>query len=134
MGADASLLKPVINSGIFANKIRSLWDFVRPPQPEMTATSAVQYDWQAAILGPELCGNPTIAHERQQLLSGLLAGEPAATSLVGLLLVFRAARAEKMPMLVRDLGEAYYRWQPRNTNRPSELENVPRSVAVPGMP
>jgi hypothetical protein len=88
----------------------------------MAATPAVQNDWQVAILGPELCGNPTIVHERQQLLSGLLAGEPTAASFVGLLLVFRAARAEKMPMLVKDLGEAYYHWQPRNTNRPSELE------------
>jgi len=102
--------------------MRRVWDIFHPPKPEVAATFAVPDDWQTAILGPELYGNPTIAHERQQLLNGLLVGEPAATLLVGLLLVFRAATAETMPMLLRDLGEAYYRWQPQNTNRQCDME------------
>ena len=102
--------------------MRRVWDIFRPPRPEFASDSGVHDDWQASILGLELCGNPAIAHERQQLINGLLAGEPAATLLVGLLLVFRAAPADTMPTLLKDLGEAYYRWQPRSTNRPGELE------------
>lgn len=71
--------------------MRRVWDIFRPPRPEFASDSGVHDDWQASILGLELCGNPAIAHERQQLINGLLAGEPAATLLVGLLLVFRGA-------------------------------------------
>jgi hypothetical protein len=102
--------------------IRAVVDLLRPPEAEASAGLGVSGDWQVAILGQDLVDNPTLDFQRQKLLSGVLAGEPASCSLVGTLLVFRSAPAEKMPPLLKDIGEAYYRWQPRTTNKPSEME------------
>jgi hypothetical protein len=108
----------------------SVLDLLRPLEPQATIASVAREDWQKALLGPELSADPVIVLERKQLLRDLLAGEPAATSLVGLLLVFRAATAERMPMLLKDLGEAFYRWQPRSKDRASELEKSLASWAT----
>ena len=54
----------------------------------------------------------------------MLSGEPAACSLAGQLLVFRSSPAEKMPTLLKDVGEAFYRWQPRTAPKPSEMERA----------
>jgi hypothetical protein len=81
-------------------------------------------DWQEAILGRELAEHPGLNYQRQRLLAGFLQGEPAACSLVGQLLVFRSSPAEKMPTLLKDIGEAYYRWNPRTSGKADEMENA----------
>ncbi len=81
-------------------------------------------DWQRAILGRELAEQPGLEAERQQLLAGLLRGEPAACGLAGQLLVFQSASVEKMPPLLKDVGEAFYRWQPKTHVQPSVLEQA----------
>ena len=43
---------------------------------------------------------------------------------MGALLQFRAAAADKMPPLLKDIGEAFYRWQPKSSSRSSELEQA----------
>ena len=62
--------------------------------------------------------------DKNQLLNGVLSGDPGACGLVGSLLLFRSAAADKMPPLLKDIGEAFYRWQPKTSNRPSELEKA----------
>ena len=81
-------------------------------------------DWQRAILGRELAEQPGWDSERQRLFAGLLRGEPAACGLAGQLLVFQSASAERMPPLLKDVGEAYYRWQPKTDAHPSVLEQA----------
>ena len=56
---------------------------------------------------------PNLAFQRQQLLTGVLDGDAGACSLAGQLLVFQSAPAERLPQLLKDIGEAYYRWQPK---------------------
>ena len=67
--------------------------------------------------GPERRQEPACSN-------GVLSGDPGACGLVGSLLLFRAAAADKMPPLLKDIGEAFYRWQPKTSNRPSELEKA----------
>jgi len=95
--------------------IRHIAELLRPPEPEEEpdTSPAGNSDWQRAILGKQLAGVSELAYQRQQLLDGVLAGEKAACALVGQLLVFRSAAAEKMPPLLKEIGEAYYRWQPK---------------------
>ena len=103
--------------------LRTIIDILRPPQAEgASADAAVGGDWQEALLGGELAHNPALGADKNRLLGGVLGSDPAACGLVGCLLQFRAAAADKMPPLLKDIGEAYYRWQPRSSNRPSELE------------
>lgn len=91
-----------------------LTEHLRPPDSdEAKETPASSADWQRAIFGSELVGKANLDFHRQQLLSGALEGNPEAAAFVGQLLVFRSAPTEKLPTLVKDLGEAYYRWQPK---------------------
>jgi len=104
--------------------LRAIAQELHPPEPEPSQTPAIGGDWQGAILGRALADNPALDAPRQQLFGGVLAGEATACSLVGNLMIFRSAPAERMPTLLKDIGEAYYRWQPRTTNKPSEMEKA----------
>jgi len=92
------------------------------PEPETPAISSAQ--WEQAILGPDLAAAPALALYRQQLIDGILAGDPGACSLAGQLLVFHSAPAERLPQLLKDLGEAYYRWQPKTRPGTAPLEGA----------
>ena len=94
------------------------------PEPAGYAAPAGSGDWQYAILGPDLAEHPGLDAQRQRLLSGVLQGEAAACSLVGQLLVFRSSTAEKMPTLLKEIGEAYYRWSPRSSGKADEMEKA----------
>jgi len=78
--------------------------------------------WPSWLLGAELAGNPQLDGPRQQLLDALSEGDAAARSLVGQLLVFQGATAEKLPTLLKEIGEAYYRWQPKRRPVAAPLE------------
>ncbi len=105
--------------------LRAILEILRPPEKEAaSAGPAVGGDWQEALLGGELAHNPALDLDKNKLLKGVLSGDPGACGLVGSLLLFRAAAADKMPPLLKDIGEAFYRWQPKTSNRPSELEKA----------
>jgi hypothetical protein len=102
--------------------LRTIVDILRPPETDSSA--GVSGDWQQAILGPELCGNPGLSKPRQELLCEVLAGEPAACGLAGTLMIFRSAPAEKMAPLLKEIGEAYYRWRPRAGGKVADMEQA----------
>jgi len=106
--------------------LRAIIEILRPSQPEAAASAGptVGGDWQEALLGGELAHNPALNLDKNQLLNGVLSSDPGACGLVGSLLLFRSAAADKMPPLLKDIGEAFYRWQPKTFNRPSELEKA----------
>ncbi len=83
------------------------------PEPEPETPEPVSSDWERAILGDALADNSSLAFQRQQLVEGVMSGERAAKSLVGQLIVFQSATTEKMAPLLKEIGEAYYRWQPK---------------------
>jgi hypothetical protein len=90
--------------------------------PVALAPAAV--DWQQVILGRELAEHPGLVSERQQFFAGMVRGDPSACGLAGQLLIFQSASAERMPPLLKDVGEAYYRWQPKTQSRPGVLEQA----------
>jgi len=82
--------------------------------PQQQAPQPVQDDrWQKILFGGDLANNQALMALRDKLLEGLLGGERQATGLVGTILLFQAASAERMPQILKDIGEAYYRWHPR---------------------
>ncbi len=90
---------------------------VPPPQKD---TPALSGDWLAAILGPQLADTDA----GRRLLEGVLAGENAAQGLAGQLLVFRSATPERLPQLLKDVGEAYYRWSPKTKPGQNPFEDA----------
>lgn len=105
--------------------LQNLQELLRPAEPEPPAAGpATSSDWQRIIFGPELAEHPGLEFQRQQLLNGLMEGDPGACSLIGQLLVFRSALTEKMPPLLKEIGEAYYRWQPKTRPGTTKMEEV----------
>lgn len=95
-----------------------------PPAEETPELPAGIADWQRVILGEELCGNPALSGDCLQLITGVLHGQYEARALAGQLLVFQSAATEKMPTLLKDIGEAYYRWQPKTRPGTGKFEGA----------
>jgi len=107
------------------DRLQELVEYVRPDSPDAeAATPAGSLDWQRAILGPVLSADPALDFQRQQLLDGVLAGNPGACALAGQLLVFQSSPAEKMAPLLKEIGEAFYRWQPKDKPGTSKMEEA----------
>jgi len=106
--------------------LQRLTEQLRPQEPEQPNTTGPSFgsDWQAALLGSELAEYPGLDFQRQQLLDGVLRGNADACALVGQLLVFRSAMTDKMPPLLKDIGEAYYRWQPKTHPGSNPMEEA----------
>lgn len=87
-------------------------------EPEPVSSSG----WEKAVLGSDMAAQPALAFQRNQLLNGVLGGDVAACALAGQLLVFQSAPAERLPPLLKEIGEAYYRWQPKTRPGNSPFE------------
>jgi hypothetical protein len=68
--------------------------------------------WQRIVFGESLAADMAFAADRANLLRGLEEQDAAAVGLIGQLMIFNAAPAERMPQLLKDVGEAYYTWRP----------------------
>jgi hypothetical protein len=71
-----------------------------------------EIDMEQVLFGPELAANQSLHSDRYSLLQGLLNGNQVSLTLLGQLLIFRGATPDRMPGLLKDVGEAYYRWRP----------------------
>jgi hypothetical protein len=91
------------------------------PEPPALADMG---EWGRAFFGRELWEMPGIEADCNRLIQGVLGGEPEASSLAAFLLLFRCSPPERMSQLIKDLGESYYRWQPKLTDRPTPFETA----------
>lgn len=108
------------------HSLERLADMMIPPQPqaEETPTVAFSHDWERAILGDALASDPMLTFQRQQLVAGILDGDAGACALAGQLLIFQSSAPERLPQLLKDIGEAYYRWQPKISHGVSPMEEA----------
>lgn len=103
-----------------AARVHDLGHAPAPPEDEPAGAGP---PWESVVFGEELADERAIESDRAALLDDLRRGDPAAGCLVGQLLVFHSAAPAQKPQLLKELGEAYYRWQPmeRGPERPLEL-------------
>lgn len=95
-----------------------------PSSPAPPAANASLSAWEAAIFGESLVQVPEIANERHILLQGVSSHDPDCLYLAGLLMMFQSSTPEKMVLLLKDLGEAFYRWDARLPCHSEMLESV----------
>ena len=74
-------------------------------------------NWSQIIFGDQLKANPGLSAFSGALLAQVQANEADAIGLLGYLLAFRAADQERKPKLLKELGEAFYLWQPDGNAR-----------------
>jgi hypothetical protein len=83
---------------------------VRPETSARTGEPSVGgVDWRGLLFETASLDEPP-EDDLQKLVDGLERGDVGAAGLVGRLLAFRAADAEELPILLKDVGEAYYGW------------------------
>ena len=76
------------------------------------------------FLGPELCENNSLSIDRDELLDGFLRGDRASAGLIGTMIEFQSSTPERMPRLLQDIGEAYYRWHPKRSPGAHPFERI----------
>lgn len=118
--------------------VRASRDFIRgkravqaqpvgPPQPQQPQQpqQPVQDDrWKNIFFGPDLANNQALTALRDKVVEGLLGGDRNTTGLAGTILLFQAATPDRMPQILKDVGEAYYRWHPRTALGNDPLRNA----------
>ena len=106
--------------------LRQLTDLLAPPEQtaDDTAAPPTSAQWEQVVVGPALAANPALAFQRRQLLDGVLEGQAGACALAGQLLVFQSAPVERLPQLLKDIGEAFYRWQPKTSPGTNPMEQT----------
>lgn len=67
-----------------------------------------------AVFGEDVGKSPELRIERDRLLDGLMRQDPHAGCFVGYLLLFQFAAVSERPRILRPLGEAFYRWCPKD--------------------
>lgn len=119
-----------------AKPIRAARDFIRgkratqaqpvgPPQPQPQPQQPAQDDrWKNIFFGPDLANNEALTALRDKVVQGLLGGDRNTTGLAGTLLLFQSATPDRMPQILKDVGEAYYRWNPRTQLGNDPLRNA----------
>lgn len=88
-----------------------------PPAAERTPPSSD--GWEAILLGEELCRHESLTEDRRQLLGDVAASAPSAVALASRLMQVPTASADELPLLAKDVGEAFYRWR----RAPSDAED-----------
>jgi len=107
-------------------KLSEIITILRPPQPDVQEQKSVgdDADWQVAIFGPEMSADPVLENYRRHLLEGMITGDEGARTFAGQLLVFRSARTDALPQMLKLLGEAFYTWLPKTTQDPNPMEQA----------
>ena len=80
--------------------------------------------WERVILGPDLCVDESVSDPRQRLLDDVLVGAEEAVGLAARIMLAQSASRGELPSLLKDLGEAFYRWQPKKTDDEDPLEQA----------
>jgi hypothetical protein len=80
--------------------------------------------WRQIALGPELSQEESCRRHCDELLAEALKGEGGALALIGNLITFQAAPAERLPNLLKDVGESYYGWRPRTQPGPLDDDSM----------
>jgi len=80
---------------------------------EATGGGSAEIDWQRILFDEASRAEPNLESECRALIAGAARCDSAAMMLLGRMLVFGAASCEQLPPLLKEIGEAYYRWRGR---------------------
>lgn len=80
--------------------------------------------WEEIVLGADLSQDPSWDTLRRDFLGAVAAGDRAARFLAGQLMLAQNAAAEKLPELLKQVGEAYYNWRPRRASAEDPMEQA----------
>ena len=97
------------------------------------------FDLETVVFGPAIAASGSLAPQREELIRDLTNGDAGAMTLCGAIMLFRGATAERMPQLLKDIGEAWYAWAPHTADEDDDLRDalcrwLERTCAEAGVP
>jgi hypothetical protein len=75
--------------------------------------------WRQAVLGQELAADDSCRSVCDELVAAAMRRDCPALGLLGTLMAFHVATADRLSTMLKDLGEAYYAWRPRSHTGPA---------------
>jgi hypothetical protein len=100
------------------------WAETAEPAQSKGLLAADEQQWERIILGEELCWNPALTAVRQLFLDDVVSGVDAARALAAQLMLVQTATVDQLPELLKNVGEAYYRWRPRTSSADEPMEQA----------
>lgn len=127
LGTSSNKVQPL--AGHSADSYFASEPVMRAAGPLPTSSPAVsgndsEVRWERRLLGPELCDRGSLVEHRRELMASLWADDAAAVGLAGRLMLIQSASADEVPTLLREIGEAYYRWRPKNKDVADPFEEA----------
>jgi len=71
---------------------------------------------QIVFAGADFANNHGLLQLREAVVRGMISGDANSMNLVGQILIFQATSGDRLPLLLKDLGESYYRFNPGTQN------------------
>jgi hypothetical protein len=71
---------------------------------------------QIVFAGADFANNQGLLQLREAVVRGMMSGDANSMNLVGQILIFQATSGDRLPLLLKDLGESYYRFNPGTQN------------------
>ena len=84
---------------------------VRPASSPRSVAAPNSGELEAIVFGQDFAYHENLAPLRRSLLASAQQGQEDAVGLVGQVLIVRSATMDRLPTLLKDVGEAWYRWQ-----------------------
>lgn len=92
--------------------------------PAVEVEALDEINWHRILFDEPTSDDPQLIADRQALVAGVAQGEDAVLGLVGRLFVFGASATEERPPLLKEIGEAFYRWATRRTTEPAAVRDA----------
>lgn len=107
---------------------RRLEELAAPPAtpaatPAASAPTPQTDTLQQLVFGGQRSGDPALEQSRRELLDGVLRGQDKAIGLAARLMLVHAVGSEELMPLLKETGEAYYRWRPKRSDEHDPLES-----------
>lgn len=96
-----------------------------PSEPEEPPRGESSDDeWRQVIFGPALAHDQASAPQIEELTNRLHEADPAALALAGQLMIFQGTPPARRPQLLKELGEAFYRCYPKESDAEDPFEQA----------
>ena len=76
------------------------------------------------MFGEQLCESASLAKDRKTLMDGVQRRDANAIGLASRLMLVQVASSDEVPSLLKEIGEAYYRWRPKTIDSQDAFEEA----------
>lgn len=104
------------------DRVGRIEEIVNAEPVENDAHAVSANNIEQIMLGEELCRDERLTDDRGKLVEDVCSGDPSARALTGQIMLVSSASADRLAPLIKEVGEALYRWCPKTSSGEERLE------------